>query len=40
DYHMDEYKTTATLTVLLKEIGFREVVEKEKGNWVLYTIRK
>ncbi|EAE1490589.1 SAM-dependent methyltransferase, partial [Listeria monocytogenes] len=25
---------------LLKEIGFREVVEKEKGNWVLYTIRK
>ncbi|EHX4157313.1 SAM-dependent methyltransferase, partial [Listeria monocytogenes] len=22
------------------EIGFREVVEKEKGNWVLYTIRK
>ncbi|EGP8601699.1 TPA: SAM-dependent methyltransferase, partial [Listeria monocytogenes] len=23
-----------------KEIGFREVVEKEKGNWVLYTIRK
>ncbi|ECL7021673.1 SAM-dependent methyltransferase, partial [Listeria monocytogenes] len=21
-------------------IGFREVVEKEKGNWVLYTIRK
>ncbi|EFR93618.1 class I SAM-dependent methyltransferase [Listeria innocua] len=40
DYHMDEYKTTATLTLLLKEIGFREVVEKEKGNWVLYTIRK
>ncbi|EAF3051651.1 SAM-dependent methyltransferase, partial [Listeria monocytogenes] len=25
---------------LLKEIGFREGVEKEKGNWVLYTIRK
>ncbi|HAO6122599.1 TPA: SAM-dependent methyltransferase, partial [Listeria monocytogenes] len=25
---------------LLKEIGFREVVEKEKGNWVLYTVRK
>ncbi|EIQ2182968.1 SAM-dependent methyltransferase, partial [Listeria monocytogenes] len=24
----------------LKEIGFREVVEKEKGNWVLYTVRK
>ncbi|EAF6675447.1 SAM-dependent methyltransferase, partial [Listeria monocytogenes] len=21
-------------------IGFREVVEKEKGNWVLYTVRK
>ncbi|MBC2137130.1 class I SAM-dependent methyltransferase [Listeria innocua] len=40
DYHMDEYKTTASLTALLKEIGFREVVEKEKGNWVLYTIRK
>ncbi|EAE5662188.1 SAM-dependent methyltransferase, partial [Listeria monocytogenes] len=28
------------LTALLKEIGFREVVEKEKGNWVLYTVRK
>ncbi|EAC6865321.1 SAM-dependent methyltransferase, partial [Listeria monocytogenes] len=27
-------------TALLKEIGFREVVEKEKGNWVLYTVRK
>ncbi|OET19962.1 methyltransferase [Listeria monocytogenes] len=40
DYHMDEYKTTASLTSLLKEIGFREVVEKEKGNWVLYTVRK
>ncbi|MBF2405549.1 class I SAM-dependent methyltransferase [Listeria innocua] len=40
DYHMDEYKTTATLTLLLKEIGFREVVEKEKEKWVLYTIRK
>ncbi|EAC4691937.1 class I SAM-dependent methyltransferase [Listeria monocytogenes] len=32
EYHMDEYKTTASLTALLKEIGFREVVEKEKGN--------
>ncbi|HFK7755627.1 TPA: SAM-dependent methyltransferase, partial [Listeria monocytogenes] len=21
-------------------IGFREVVEKEKGNWILYTVRK
>ncbi|MCH5004528.1 class I SAM-dependent methyltransferase [Listeria monocytogenes] len=40
EYHMDEYKTTASLTALLKEIGFREVVEKEKGNWVLYTVRK
>ncbi|EIM1739690.1 methyltransferase domain-containing protein [Listeria monocytogenes] len=40
DYHMDEYKTTASLTALLKEIGFREVVEKERGNWVLYTVRK
>ncbi|PDL48774.1 class I SAM-dependent methyltransferase [Listeria monocytogenes] len=40
DYHMDEYKTTASLTALLKEIGFREVVEKEKGNWILYTVRK
>ncbi|MBC2140352.1 class I SAM-dependent methyltransferase [Listeria innocua] len=40
DYHMDEYKTTASLKALLKEIGFREVVEKEKGNWVLYTIKK
>ncbi|EAG1465630.1 class I SAM-dependent methyltransferase [Listeria monocytogenes] len=40
EYHMDEYKTTALLTALLKEIGFREVVEKEKGNWVLYTVRK
>ncbi|EJE2822432.1 class I SAM-dependent methyltransferase [Listeria monocytogenes] len=40
DYHMDEYKTTALLTALLKEIGFREVVEKERGNWVLYTVRK
>ncbi|HAA7684003.1 TPA_asm: SAM-dependent methyltransferase, partial [Listeria monocytogenes] len=27
-------------TALLKEIGFREVVEKEKGNWILYTVRK
>ncbi|EIL5578845.1 SAM-dependent methyltransferase, partial [Listeria innocua] len=34
------YKTTASLTALLKEIGFREVVEKEKGNWVLYTVKK
>ncbi|EAE7687861.1 SAM-dependent methyltransferase, partial [Listeria monocytogenes] len=34
------YKTTASLTALLKEIGFREVVEKEKGDWVLYTARK
>ncbi|EPC5007115.1 SAM-dependent methyltransferase, partial [Listeria innocua] len=33
-------KTTASLTALLKEIGFREVVEKEKGNWVLYTVKK
>ncbi|HAA6317396.1 TPA_asm: SAM-dependent methyltransferase, partial [Listeria monocytogenes] len=33
-------KTTASLTALLKEIGFREVVEKERGNWVLYTVRK
>ncbi|EIP9549301.1 class I SAM-dependent methyltransferase [Listeria monocytogenes] len=40
EYHMDEYKTTASLTAILKEIGFREVVEKEKGNWVLYTVRK
>ncbi|EAD2558646.1 class I SAM-dependent methyltransferase [Listeria monocytogenes] len=40
EYHMDEYKTTASLTALLKEIGFGEVVEKEKGNWVLYTVRK
>ncbi|EPI9979743.1 class I SAM-dependent methyltransferase [Listeria monocytogenes] len=40
EYHMDEYKTTASLTALLKEIGFREIVEKEKGNWVLYTVRK
>ncbi|EAE5309144.1 class I SAM-dependent methyltransferase [Listeria monocytogenes] len=40
EYHMDEYKTTASLTALLKEIGFREVVEKEKGNLVLYTVRK
>lgn len=40
DYHMDKYKTTASLTVLLKEIGFSDVVEKEKGNWILYTIRK
>lgn len=40
EYHMDEYKTTASLTALLKEIGFREVVEKEKGNWFLYTVRK
>ncbi|EPT7270408.1 class I SAM-dependent methyltransferase [Listeria monocytogenes] len=40
EYHMDEYKKTASLTALLKEIGFREVVEKEKGNWVLYTVRK
>ncbi|HDT9313593.1 TPA: class I SAM-dependent methyltransferase [Listeria monocytogenes] len=40
EYHMDEYKTTASLTALLKEIGFREVLEKEKGNWVLYTVRK
>ncbi|EAE1405621.1 class I SAM-dependent methyltransferase [Listeria monocytogenes] len=40
EYHMNEYKTTASLTALLKEIGFREVVEKEKGNWVLYTVRK
>ncbi|EAD2053114.1 class I SAM-dependent methyltransferase [Listeria monocytogenes serotype 1/2a] len=40
EYHMDKYKTTASLTALLKEIGFREVVEKEKGNWVLYTVRK
>ncbi|EAD6339355.1 class I SAM-dependent methyltransferase [Listeria monocytogenes] len=40
EYHMDEYKTTASLAALLKEIGFREVVEKEKGNWVLYTVRK
>ncbi|EGQ0538569.1 class I SAM-dependent methyltransferase [Listeria monocytogenes] len=40
EYHMDEYKTTASLTALLKEIGFREVMEKEKGNWVLYTVRK
>ncbi|EDN7778218.1 TPA_asm: methyltransferase domain-containing protein [Listeria monocytogenes] len=40
EYHMDEYKTTASLTALLKEIGFREVVEKEKENWVLYTVRK
>ncbi|HAO5607124.1 TPA: class I SAM-dependent methyltransferase [Listeria monocytogenes] len=40
EYHMDEYKTTASLTALLKEIGFREVVEKEKGNWVLYTVKK
>ncbi|EKZ4842391.1 SAM-dependent methyltransferase, partial [Listeria monocytogenes] len=35
-----KYKTTASLTVLLKEIGFSDVVEKEKGNWILYTIRK
>ncbi|EKF1960335.1 SAM-dependent methyltransferase, partial [Listeria monocytogenes] len=34
------YKTTASLTALLKGIGFKEVVEKEKGNWVLYTVRK
>ncbi|MBC2193337.1 class I SAM-dependent methyltransferase [Listeria sp. FSL L7-0229] len=40
DYHMDEYKTTASLTALLKEIGFREVEVQEKGNWILYTISK
>lgn len=37
---MDEYKIIVILIVFLKEIGFREVVEKEKGNWVLYIIRK
>ncbi|MBC2002064.1 class I SAM-dependent methyltransferase [Listeria marthii] len=40
DYHMDEYKTTASLTALLKEIGFRKVEVQEKGNWILYTITK
>ncbi|MBC2077525.1 class I SAM-dependent methyltransferase [Listeria marthii] len=40
DYHMDEYKTTASLTALLKEIGFRRVEVQEKGNWILYTITK
>ncbi|MCD2254933.1 class I SAM-dependent methyltransferase [Listeria marthii] len=40
DYHMDEYKTTASLTALLKEIGFRKIEVQEKGNWVLYTISK
>ncbi|MDT0015500.1 class I SAM-dependent methyltransferase [Listeria cossartiae] len=40
DYHMDEYKTTASLTALLKEIGFRKIEVQEKGNWILYTITK
>ncbi|MBF2490852.1 class I SAM-dependent methyltransferase [Listeria marthii] len=40
DYHMDEYKTTASLTALLKEIGFRKVEVQVKGNWILYTITK
>lgn len=40
DYHMDSYKTTESLTTLLKDIGFTEIIEKENGNWIFYTVYK
>jgi len=40
DYHMDNYKTTESLTALLKSIGFADVTAKETENWILYTVYK
>ena len=40
DYHMDNYKTTESLTKLLETIGFTGITVKEHGNWILYTAHK
>ncbi|WP_202622722.1 class I SAM-dependent methyltransferase [Candidatus Enterococcus huntleyi] len=40
DYHMDNFKTTESLSKLLKEIGFTEVEEIKNGDWILYTVHK
>ena len=40
DYHMDNYKTTESLTKLLETIGFTDITVKERGNWILYTAHK